>query len=164
MWFRDPFPHISPEADVQIACDRYLGYPKSLRNRANGGFLYARASKRTIDFYKYWYMAKEVFPGLHDQDVLNKIKQDDALEEIGLRLEFFDTMYISGFCQLSHDFEKVVTMHANCCYGLQSKLDDLRQILADWRKFMSMTPSRKRFEKLTWSAPKACLSSKSLVH
>ncbi|MCO5597500.1 hypothetical protein L7F22_051578 [Adiantum nelumboides] len=59
MWFRDPFPHISPEADIQIACDRYLGYPKSLRNRANGGFLYARANKRTIDFYKYWYMAKE---------------------------------------------------------------------------------------------------------
>ncbi|KAI5059356.1 hypothetical protein GOP47_0025675 [Adiantum capillus-veneris] len=164
MWFRDPFPYISPDADVQIACDHYLGYPKSLRNRANGGFLYARANKRTINFYKYWYMAKEVFPGMHDQDVLNKIKRDDALLEFGLRLEFFDTKYISGFCQSSHDFEKVVTMHANCCYGLQSKLDDLRQILADWRKFRSMTPSRKRFEKLMWSAPKACLSSSSLVH
>lgn len=164
MWFRDPFPYLSLDADFQIACDYYSGYPKSLRNRANGGFVYARANKRTIEFYKYWYMARGVFPGKHDQEVLNKIKRDDALAEIGLRVEFLDTKYISGFCEPSHDFEKVVTMHANCCYGLQNKLDDLRQILADWRKFRSMTPLEKRSQNLIWSAPKACLISSSLVH
>lgn len=164
MWFRDPFPYISPDADFQIACDYYLGYSKSLKNRANGGFMYARANKRTIEFYKYWYRAREVFPGKHDQDVLNKIKRDEALAEIGVRIEFFDTKYISGFCQPSHDLEKVVTMHANCCYGLQNKLDDLRQILADWKRFQSMTSSRRRLENLIWSAPKACLGSSSLVH
>eukprot|EP00250_Pteridium_aquilinum_P018795 c24208_g4_i1 orf=401-1516(-) len=164
MWFRDPFLYISSDSDVQVACDAYLGYSKSLKNKANGGFIYARANKRSINFYKYWYMAREVFPGKHDQDVLNKIKKDDALAEIGLRLEFFDTKYISGFCQPSHDLEKVVTMHANCCYGLQNKLDDLRQILADWKKFRSTTPSKKRVEKLTWSAPKACLLSRSVLH
>ncbi|KAH7306585.1 hypothetical protein KP509_22G020600 [Ceratopteris richardii] len=164
MWFRDPFPYISPDADIQVACDKYLGQPNSLRNRANGGFLFARANKRTINFYKYWYLAKEVFPGMHDQDVLNKIKRDNALKEFGLRLQFFDTKFISGFCQLSNDFEVIVTMHANCCYGLQNKLDDLRQMLTDWKRFRSMTPSMKRFGRPTWAAPKACLTSWNMVH
>ena len=164
MWFRDPFPYLTSAADFQMACDNYNGYPKSQRNKANGGFVFARANKRTINLYKYWYMAREVFQGKHDQYVFNKIKEDEALMRSGLRIEFLDTKYISGFCELSHNMEKVVTVHANCCYGLKSKLDDLRRILADWKRFNAMTPLERRVQTLGWSAPKACVASKSLLH
>lgn len=164
MWFRDPFPHFSPEADFQIACDRYSGYPNSLENRANGGFAFARSNRRTIEFYKYWYAARELFPDKHDQGVLNAIKHNEALAEIGVRLRFLDTKYISGFCDPARDLEEVCTMHANCCYGLGNKLHDLRLILADWKRFRAMTLQEKRVQRASWSAPKACLHSKKVKH
>ncbi|MCO5597497.1 hypothetical protein L7F22_051575 [Adiantum nelumboides] len=161
LWFRDPFQYISSDADFQMACDYYVGDPRSLTNAVNGGFVYAQANTRTISFYKYWFMAREAFPGLHDQDVFNMIKQDKAVEEIGLQMQFFDTKYISCFCQPSDDLEKVVTMHANCCFGLQSKLDDLRRILADWNRYQLST---NKSEEMRWSAPKACLESSKVLH
>ncbi|CAM8917184.1 unnamed protein product [Rhodiola kirilowii] len=27
----------------------------------------------------------------------------------------------------------LITMHANCCFGLQRKIDDLKVILHDWK-------------------------------
>lgn len=161
LWFRDPFPLFSPEADLQIACDFYNGRPNSLKNNANGGFVFARSNKRTIQFYKYWHKARELFPDKHDQDVFDKIKHDEALADMGLRVSFLDTKYISGFCQPRGDLVTVCTMHANCCYDLESKLQDLRLILSDWRKFRSMSPQEKRVHKFSWSAPKACLLSNS---
>ncbi|KAI5059353.1 hypothetical protein GOP47_0025672 [Adiantum capillus-veneris] len=160
LWFRDPFEYLSPDADVLMACDHYVGDPWNLTNEANGGFVYARANTRTVNFYKYWFMAREAFPGMHDQDVFNMIKQGKALEEIGLQMQFFDTKYISCFCQPSDDLEKVVTMHANCCFGLESKLQDLRRILADWNRYQLAT---NRSEELRWSAPKSCLQSSKVL-
>ncbi|KAI5059351.1 hypothetical protein GOP47_0025670 [Adiantum capillus-veneris] len=154
LWFRDPFQYLSADVDFQVACDFYVGDPSSLENAVNTGFVFARANNKTISLYKYWYMAREAFPGMHDQDVFNKIKRNKALEVIGLRMQFLDTKFISTFCQPSDDLEKVATMHANCCFGLQSKLDDLRWILADWNRYRLST---NRTKEVRWSAPKACL-------
>jgi hypothetical protein len=101
MWFRDPFPRFDKSADLQIACDKYTGIPEDLDNQPNGGFVYARSNNRTIDFYKYWYMSREDHPGLHDQDVLNEIKFDQDFVDIGLELQFLDTLYFGGFCEVN---------------------------------------------------------------
>lgn len=159
LWFRDPFPQFSAMADFQIACDHFMGRPKSLRNTANGGFAFARANKRTVAFYKHWHIAREFFPDKHDQDVFNKIKRDKALAEIGVRIRFLDTKFMSGFCESTRDLEKVCTVHANCCYGLNNKLDDLRLILADWKLYKSATPQERRVHRFSWSAPNVCLHS-----
>ncbi|OAY46466.1 uncharacterized protein At4g15970 isoform X1 [Manihot esculenta] len=152
MWLRDPFPHFYEEADFQIACDNYYGNPSDRNNRPNGGFNYVKSNERTIKFYKFWYSSREKFPGLHDQDVLNKIKFDPLIDRIGMQMRFLDTAYFGGFCEPSKDFNLVCTMHANCCFGLENKVHDLKLVLQDWRSFM-LKPNLSSF---SWRAPQKC--------
>ncbi|XP_058090478.1 uncharacterized protein At4g15970-like isoform X2 [Magnolia sinica] len=156
MWFRDPFPRFYADADFQIACDHFSGDPASRQNRPNGGFNYVKSNNQTIQFYKFWYESREAHPGLHDQDVLNVIKFDPFISEIGLEIKFLDTAFFGGLCEPSRDLNKVCTMHANCCYGLDSKLHDLRIMLEDWRRFMSLSPSLKLSPLSSWRVPQNC--------
>ncbi|XP_024988758.1 uncharacterized protein At4g15970-like [Cynara cardunculus var. scolymus] len=157
MWLRDPFPHFYPDADFQIACDHYSGNSTDITtNLANGGFSFVRSNIRSIEFYKYWYSSRATYPDLHDQDVLNNIKFDSILTDIDLKLRFLDTTYFGGFCEPSKDLNKVCTMHANCCVGLDNKVHDLRIVLQDWKNFMALPPSIKSSLRSTWRAPKNC--------
>ncbi|KAL5721609.1 hypothetical protein ACHQM5_005231 [Ranunculus cassubicifolius] len=157
MWFRNPFPRFYPNADFQIACDNFIGNSYDLNNRPNGGFNYVKSNNRTIQFYKFWYSSRKTYPGYHDQDVLNKIKHDPFItEEIGLTIRFLNTVYFGGLCEPSKHLNQVCTMHANCCYGLDSKLNDLRIMLEDWRMFMALPPSVKRSSLSSWRVPQNC--------
>ena len=156
MWFRDPIAHFSPEADFQIACDYFSGNPLDINNKPNGGFNYVKSNNRSIEFYKFWYSSQEKYPGYHDQDVLNFIKHNPYVSEIGLKMRFLDTAYFGGFCEPSKDLNQVCTMHANCCYGMNSKLHDLKIMLQDWRLFMSLPPSLKQSQAYSWRVPKNC--------
>nr|GEZ22897.1 putative nucleotide-diphospho-sugar transferase, nucleotide-diphospho-sugar transferase [Tanacetum cinerariifolium] len=135
MWFRDPFPMFHKDADFQIACDYFNGDPSDLRNLPNGGFNYVKSNKKTIEFYNFWYNSRVTYPHLHDQDVFNKIKFNPFIKKVGLSIRFLDTAYFGGFCQPSRDLNKVCTMHANCCVGLENKVHDLEIMLGDWRKY-----------------------------
>ncbi|CAK9173732.1 unnamed protein product, partial [Ilex paraguariensis] len=53
MWFRDPFPHFTSDADFQIACDHFSGDPNDVENRPNGGFKFVRSNNQSIGFYKF---------------------------------------------------------------------------------------------------------------
>lgn len=156
MWFRDPFPHFYFDADFQIACDHFSGQSDNVENRPNGGFNFVRANDKSIEFYKYWYSAREVYPGLHDQDVLNRIKNDTFVFDIGITMRFLSTSYFGGFCEPSEDLNEVCTMHANCCFGLDSKLHDLRILLEDWKRYMSLPPKSKFSSILSWRVPQNC--------
>ncbi|XVE85533.1 hypothetical protein DITRI_Ditri17bG0098100 [Diplodiscus trichospermus] len=163
MWFRDPFPRFFPDADFQIACDHYLGRPDDMNNRPNGGFNYVKSNNRSIAFYKFWYSARELYPEDHDQDVLNKIKFHPFISDIGLKVRFLDTAYFGGLCEPSRDLNVVCTMHVNCCYGMDSKLHDLKIMLQDWRAFMSLPPDLKNESVISWRVPQNC-SLDSLHH
>ncbi|KAL5726874.1 hypothetical protein ACHQM5_000122 [Ranunculus cassubicifolius] len=160
MWFRDPFPYFDSQDEFQIACDHYNGKPRDKGNSANGGFNYVRSSKATIEFYEYWYMAREWHPKMHDQSVFEIIKHEPIVANSGLRIKYFDTMYFGGFCEPSRDLNKVRTMHANCCVGIERKIYDLRLILDDWKNFTVLPPEyyeRRNIEKGSpWSAPSEC--------
>ncbi|PHT60388.1 hypothetical protein CQW23_02751 [Capsicum baccatum] len=156
MWFRDPFPHFHEDADFQIACDHFSGDPDDVENRPNGGFSHVRSNNRSIEFYKYWYSSREKYPGLHDQDVLNNIKSDSFIWDIDLNMKFLDTTYFGGFCEPSKNLSEVCTMHANCCFGLETKLHDLRILLQDWKNFLSLPPAEKISSKLSWRVPQNC--------
>ncbi|KAJ8565282.1 hypothetical protein K7X08_007858 [Anisodus acutangulus] len=163
MWFRDPFTHFYKDADFQIACDHFSGKPDDVGNRPNGGFNHVRSNNRSIEFYKYWYSSREKYPGLHDQDVLNNIKNDSFIRDIDLKMRFLDTSYFGGFCEPSKNLSKVCTMHANCCFGMESKLHDLRILLQDWKNFLSLPPAQKISSELSWRVPQNC-SLDSLRH
>ncbi|KAG2707662.1 hypothetical protein I3843_05G145700 [Carya illinoinensis] len=163
MWFRDPFPQFYLDADFQIACDIFLGSSDDVLNRPNGGFNYVKSNNRSVEFYKFWYSSHETFPGYHDQDVLNIIKSHPFILDIGLKMKFLDTAYFGGLCEPSKDLNEVCTMHANCCFGLDNKLHDLRIMLQDWKHFMSLPPSLKRLSNFSWSVPQNC-SLSSLHH
>lgn len=154
LWFRNPFQLFDKRADFQIASDYYKGNPHDLSNTANGGFNFVRSNNRSITFYKWWYDSRKSYPDLHDQDVLNKIKSRKRLSEIGLKMLFLDTRYISGFCEQRAGLKDVFTMHANCCKGMKSKIADLSLILQDWISFRSLNSSV-----VHWSAPDACRHS-----
>lgn len=156
MWFRDPFPHFYSDADFQIACDHFSGNSDDMENKPNGGFKFVRSNNRSIEFYKYWYAAREIYPGLHDQDVLNRIKNDSVVYDIGLKIRFLSSAYFGGFCEPSEDLNEVCTMHANCCFGMDSKLHDLRILLQDWKRYMSLPPRFKFASILSWRVPQNC--------
>ncbi|KAI3442762.1 Glycosyltransferase [Psidium guajava] len=156
LWFRNPFPRFFEDADFQIACDHFLGDPYDIQNKPNGGFNFVKSNNRTIQFYKFWYSSQAMYPGYHDQDALNFIKFDPFITDIGLKMRFLDTMYFGGLCEPSKDLNQVCTMHANCCFGLDSKLNDLRMMLEDWKDFMSLTPRLKRSLHLSWRVPDKC--------
>lgn len=157
MWFRDPFPHFYSDADFQIACDYFRGNPSNLNNQPNGGYNYVKSNTQTIKFYKFWYNSRETYPGLHDQDVLNKIKRDPYLSKIGITIKFLDTAYFGGICEPSRDFNKVCTMHANCCVGLDNKIHDLKIMLDDWRKYSSAKMNKTAPALLSsWTVPQRC--------
>lgn len=154
LWFRNPFHLFDDKADFQIASDYYNGNPHDLSNEANGGFNFVRSNQRSIRFYEWWYDSRVSYPNMHDQHVLNKIKSERHLSEIGLKIIFLDTKSISGFCERRAGLEDVFTMHANCCKGMKAKVSDLSLILQDWTSFHSLNDTD-----VHWRAPDACLHS-----
>ncbi|KAL3683512.1 hypothetical protein R1sor_001534 [Riccia sorocarpa] len=128
LWFRDPLARLSPdpEIDFQISGDRFNGNKTGLGNDLNTGFFYVRSNNVTINFFKFWYDSRLEYPNKNEQNVLDAIKTMEAFAQLQLKAEALDTLYFSGFCQTSRDFEKVCTMHANCCTTQQRKLIDLK--------------------------------------
>ncbi|KAK1417827.1 hypothetical protein QVD17_26961 [Tagetes erecta] len=161
MWFRDPFPKFHKDADFQIACDYFNGNPSDLQNLPNGGFNYVNSNNKTIQFYKFWYNSRLTYPTLHDQDVFNEIKFNPFIKDIGLTIRFLDTAYFGGFCQPSKDLNKVCTMHANCCVGLENKVNDLGIMLRDWRKYKESFANQTLASGSTgsWTVPQLCRGS-----
>ncbi|KAJ1298966.1 hypothetical protein BS78_01G494700 [Paspalum vaginatum] len=154
VWFRNPVPHFYPDGDFQIACDHFTGDPNDLSNAPNGGFAYVRSNTATIELYRFWYAARERHPGLHDQDVLNAIKRDPYVAELGVRIKFLSTELFGGLCEPSRNMSRVCTMHANCCIGLSRKISDLNAMLQDWRRFVALPRDEKH--SAFWTVPRNC--------
>ena len=159
LWLRDPFPRFFRDADFQITCDDYNGKPSDKNNHVNSGFTYVKANNRTLSFYKFWIRSSRKFPGKHDQDVFNLIKNKQFVLKLGINIRFLDTVYFRGFCQLHREMDKICIMHANCCLGLHNKINGLRQSLKDWKDYLSATDRRN----MTWPSPDRCRGSMSNI-
>ncbi|VFQ60412.1 unnamed protein product [Cuscuta campestris] len=156
MWLRNPFAHFHKDSEFQIACDHFISNSSPL-NIPNGGFNFVRSSTRTVRFYKFWYTSKDMYPGSHDQDVLNRIKLHPFLTELGLHITFLPTTLFSGFCELSDELDLVVTVHANCCVGLENKIHDLGLVLDVWKEYTSMSHAEREAPGLvSWGLPQLC--------
>ncbi|KAJ4950305.1 hypothetical protein NE237_027137 [Protea cynaroides] len=69
---------------------------------------------------------------------------------------FLNTLYFSGFCEDSNDFQVVTTVHANCCCSIKAKVTDLITVLEDWKKFKESNNQTLTFR---WSNHEACKKS-----
>ncbi|CAL5063514.1 unnamed protein product [Urochloa decumbens] len=137
VWFRNPLLRIPVAVDFAMSCDMYYGdNPYDLNKRANGGFVYARASPRTVAFYEGWYEARKGRPGKNEQDVFDKLKRELAARH-GVAAQFVDTEYLGGFCERRkrRDYNKLCTYHGNCLVGLRTKMERLRGVLEEWKQF-----------------------------
>lgn len=154
LWFRNPFPIFYPGIDIQFSCDKFGGTATDLKNnQPNTGFQYVVSNNRTIEFYKFWYAARNTHPGLHEQDVFNEIKFDPFISKIGLKVGFLPTKYFGGFCQPSKELDLVRTMHANCCCGLSNKVYDLNLLLQDWTMYSLEKANGDSPQPKPWRAP-----------
>jgi hypothetical protein len=137
VWFRNPLLRIPVAADMAFSCDWYSGSnPYDLNTRANGGFLYVRASARTAALYAGWYESRAAYPGQHEQFVFDKVKRELSARH-GVTVQFVDTAYLGTFCDRGRrrDWHKLCTFHANCVIGLEAKLEKLRGVLDEWQRF-----------------------------
>ncbi|XP_062193492.1 uncharacterized protein At4g15970-like [Phragmites australis] len=137
VWFRNPLLRIPVGADLAMSCDWFHGSnPYDLDKRANGGFVYAKASARTVAFYGAWYEARSAHPGKNEQELFDKLKRKLSARH-GVTAQFVDTAYLGTLCERRkrRDFNKLCTFHANCLIGLKAKLETLRGVLDEWKQF-----------------------------
>jgi hypothetical protein len=137
VWFRNPLLRVPVGADFAMSCDKFYGdNPYDLDKKANGGFVYARASARTVAFYDSWYEARGAHPRKNEQDLFDMLKHELSARH-GVAAQFVDTAYLGGFCdrRKGRDFNKLCTYHGNCLVGMKTKLRRLTQVFAEWNKF-----------------------------
>lgn len=156
LWFRDPFPHISPTAQLVMSSDFFVGDPNSAGNYPNGGLLYVKSCEGSIGFYKHWQSSRARFPGMHEQYVFDKIVKEGVPAHLGTKVQFLDTSNFGGFCQHGKDLGKICTMHANCCVGLENKLFDLKNVLQDWKTYKARIAVGNT-DYFSWRVPGRCI-------
>lgn len=137
-------------ADITTSSDFYFGNPDDLGNFPNTGFIYFKSTARNARAMAYWHAARRRFPDNHDQFVFNEIKRELA-SEIGVRIKFIDSAYVSGFCQLGRDLNRIATVHMTCCIGLDNKLFDLKRVIVDWKRYMARPLWERQMGKIGWT-------------
>ncbi|XP_022974744.1 uncharacterized protein At1g28695-like [Cucurbita maxima] len=158
MWLRDPFGKLSKDKteDLQISTDHFNGNPWSSANPINTGFYFVRSNNRTIALFDQWYSMKNTTAGQKEQDVLFNLIRAGIIRRLNLKVRFLNTLFFSGFCQKSRDFNQVTTVHANCCRTIVAKIGDLRATLGDWKRFRKSTNASEIF---WWSEHVGCKNS-----
>ncbi|KAF7076303.1 hypothetical protein CFC21_080974 [Triticum aestivum] len=154
MWLRDPFKHVTAYADMTVSSDVYFGDPDNLDNFPNTGFFHVKPNARTIAMTKLWHGARGKYPGANEQPVFNMMKKR-MVKKLGLRVQYLDPVYVGGFCRYGKDLGKIVTMHANCCVGIDNKIRDLKGVLDDWKNYTRLPHWEKHRAK--WTVPGACI-------
>ncbi|KAM0831779.1 hypothetical protein ACQ4PT_065314 [Festuca glaucescens] len=163
VWFRNPFRHISLYADMALSTDFFNGHADdTVKNAPNTGFYYVKSTNRTVEMLRRWRAAKtrpRRGGPTNDQWTFNEIKAEFVDGELQIRLVFLDTVFFDGFCRFHSQMDKVCTMHANCCVGLKAKVHDLRNVVADWKNYSSLTPLEKMGSEVKWRYPAECNKS-----
>ncbi|KAK1399703.1 Nucleotide-diphospho-sugar transferase [Heracleum sosnowskyi] len=159
LWLRNPFPKliVNGSIDLQISTDKFNGDPWSEQNLINTGFYMVRSNNKTIALFDSWYAQKNNSRGLKEQDVLLNLMHQGLFHNLGLKVMFLDTVLFSGFCENSRDARLVSTVHANCCRSIVAKVADLSTVMADWRRFKSLSANES--STFFWSPHDRCINS-----
>ncbi|PWZ09973.1 Uncharacterized protein Zm00014a_007637 [Zea mays] len=158
VWFRNPFQHFPVYADMSCSSDDFKPSRAPLDNPLNTGLYYIKSTHRSVEMIKYWRAARERFPGQHDQAVFVNIRHE-LVTKLQVRIQPLDTVYYGGICEYHDDPEKVCTIHADCCVGLDTKVHDLKAFAADWKNYTSQAPEERQKAAFKWTYPTRCRDS-----
>ncbi|XP_062208710.1 uncharacterized protein At4g15970-like [Phragmites australis] len=158
IWFRNPFRRIPVYADMSCSSDDFKPSRQPLDNPLNTGMYYMKSTNRTIEMIKYWRAARARFPGRHDQAVFVRIRHE-LVSKLQVKIEPLETVYFGGFCEYHDDPEKICTIHADCCIGLENKVHDLSDVAADWKNYTSLKLEERNKVGFKWTYPTRCRKS-----
>ncbi|KAL6840411.1 hypothetical protein ACP4OV_030221 [Aristida adscensionis] len=159
LWFRNPLRRIPVYADMSCSSDDFNATRKPLDNPLNTGLYYVKSTNRSVEMIKHWRAARARFPaGWHDQQVFVAIRHE-LVAKLGAAIEPLETVYFGGFCEYHDDPEKVCTVHADCCIGLENKVHDLKDFAADWKNYTSLAPEERKKGGFKWTYPARCRKS-----
>ncbi|CAI5987687.1 unnamed protein product [Closterium sp. NIES-64] len=124
----NPLPHLLPvSSDMLIACDRWSADPKAAA--ANGGFYMARSNDRVLQFFDYWLDAHTRNAFMRDAFTRVRPEADPYTRDtLRLSVHYLPTDRFGSFCQIGRLLRRLVTVHANCCLGLEGKMRVLQQV------------------------------------
>lgn len=151
MWIWDAFLQFFPNVDIQFSCDYFIGDPYAVNIFPNTGLFYVKSNDRTVLFYKFWSPEIRIQKN-RKQDVLNEINLISLL----LRLDWkwgFLIHYTLVVSVNQKGFNQVCTMHADCCIGLEKKVNDHKILLQVWRKYMSSPRNLNGTAHAPWTVP-----------
>lgn len=79
------------------------------------------------------------FPELNEQEAVEHIRPDvdSYTSTLGLKLGHLPMDLFASFCYIPHRLDQILTLHSNCCLGIDLKLRILRKSLEDYDWFVS---------------------------
>ncbi|CAI5530703.1 unnamed protein product [Closterium sp. Naga37s-1] len=135
LWLRNPLPHLllaAPE-DMHMSVDWW--HADSRKVMGNGGFYAARSNTRMLKFFDDWIAWHKRLPKHRIQQIFDWIRPEAnpfTRTATPLTVRYLPTAHFGGFCEMGARMAELVTVHATCCFGLDSKLRVLRKVAADW--------------------------------
>lgn len=158
MWLRNPVSHIPDKKELVIACYFYSVDPPSISKVEEGGFFYLKANEISLEYFKYWELQKVLYPNSQNESLCEAAVTYPSLETFGVRTEYLEESHFNGFCQPRRNMSQIVTIRANCCDSVQSKVHDMKLLLEDWRHFTELTTEETSVQgsSFAWRAPSKC--------
>ncbi|CAI5497432.1 unnamed protein product [Closterium sp. Naga37s-1] len=135
LWLRNPLPQLllaAPE-DMHMSVDWWNA--DSRKVMGNGGFYAARSNTRMLKFFDDWIAWHKRLPKHRIQQIFDWIRPEAnpfTRTATPLTVRYLPTAHFGGFCEMGARMAELVTVHATCCFGLDSKLRVLRKVAADW--------------------------------
>ncbi|CAI6000586.1 unnamed protein product [Closterium sp. NIES-65] len=135
LWLRNPLPQLllaAPE-DMHMSVDWWNA--DSRKVMGNGGFYAARSNTRMLKFFDDWIAWHKRLPKHRIQQIFDWIRPEAnpfTRTATPLTVRYLPTANFGGFCEMGARMAELVTVHATCCFGLDSKLRVLRKVAADW--------------------------------
>ncbi|XP_010556280.1 PREDICTED: uncharacterized protein At4g15970 [Tarenaya hassleriana] len=135
MWLRNPVKHLHPQHELSVACSSSSGDGQETAADDHGGFFYMKSNEVTILLLKALNMERVLYPASGKQSICDIIKREDVHKAFHLRVTYLDDSNFTGLCQPNaQDLSNISTIHANCCHDTDSKVNNLKLRLEDWRK------------------------------
>ncbi|XP_058741665.1 uncharacterized protein At1g28695-like [Vicia villosa] len=164
LWLKSPLVNFHPQYELSISCN-FVNVGEGAFSVQEGGIFFMKANYVTPGFLQDWKLTKILHPNSTvDESMCATLELHKDLVDInGVRVHRIDTNHFGGFCQTYNDMlEDAYTIHANCCYDLESKVHDLKIVLDDWIRFRNRVSKSNATEKIALRWPQKCTEHTAL--
>ncbi|KAE8697095.1 hypothetical protein F3Y22_tig00110633pilonHSYRG00040 [Hibiscus syriacus] len=160
MWLRNPLSKLVPNSDLSIGCELYPIDAKTFGIKGDGGFFHLKANARTFEFIRTCNLNRVLYPDDSEHQSLCKISEKgEYIGLIGVEVSYFNEEKFGRLC-LPCDLKQILTVQANCCENIDSKIHDMKLVLDDWRNFVQLSANNVSSKQTpsSWRAPEKCIT------